>query len=258
MHEFKTEYYFEQLNKNLTKTSERLSAYLQDPNEKNVHDVRTSIRRLDAAFKILPKKTRQKAKMKKLASELRKFFKTNNQIRDFDIISQKLISQQSEDHKQILQLIDKKRKNRIVDAKLQAKSLQNFGYPKISRSEVTDAKLERKFKKILIKLIENIQELMPKVVKDSKFVEELHRLRKEYKKLRYVLELTEDPESSNFIKNLKQLQDILGSVHDSDITVDFLKKLPLKYKTDEIIKKENDSRTQMYQKFVELHKVLQI
>ncbi|HEY8110431.1 MAG TPA: CHAD domain-containing protein, partial [Candidatus Nitrosotenuis sp.] len=92
----------------------------------------------------------------------------------------------------------------------------------------------------------------------SKFVEELHRLRKEYKKLRYILELTEDPESSNFIKNLKQLQDILGSIHDSDITIDFLKKLPSKYKIGEIIKKENDSRTQVYQKFVELHKVLQI
>lgn len=258
MHEFKTEHYFEQFNKNLTRTSERLSAYLQDPNEKNVHDVRTSIRRLDAAFKILPKKTRQKTKMKKFTSELRKFFRTNNQIRDFDIISQKLISQQSEDHKQILQLIDKKKKTRIADAKLQAKSLQNLEYPKINKDEINNAKLDKKFKKILIKSIESIQELMPKVVKDPKFVEELHRLRKEYKKLRYVLELTEDPESSNFIKNLKQLQNILGSIHDSDITIDFLKRLPSKYKTDEIIKKENDSRIQMYQKFVELHKVLQI
>ena len=258
MHEFKTEYYFEQFNKNMTKTSERLSAYLQDPNEKNVHDVRTSIRRLDAVFKILPKKTRRKTKMKKFASELKKFFKTNNQIRDFDIISQKLIAQQSEVHKQILQLVDKKRKNKLAGAKSQAESLQNLEHPKINKDEIISAKLEKKFKKILIKSIENIQELMPKVIKDSKFVEELHRLRKEYKKLRYVLELTENPESSNFIKNLKQLQDILGSIHDSDITIDFLKKLPSKYKTDEIIKKENDSRMQMYQKFVELHKVLQI
>ncbi|HEY8110006.1 MAG TPA: CHAD domain-containing protein, partial [Candidatus Nitrosotenuis sp.] len=114
MHEFKTEYYFEQFNKNLTNTSERLSAYLQDPNEKSVHDIRTSIRRLDAAFKILPKKTRQKPKIRKFTSELKKFFKTNNQIRDFDIISQKLILQQSEDHKQILQLVDKKKKNKLA------------------------------------------------------------------------------------------------------------------------------------------------
>ncbi len=258
MHEFKTEYYFEQLDKNLSKTSERLSAYLQDPNEKNVHDVRTSIRRLDAAFKILPKKIRQKTKIKKFASELRKFFKTNNQIRDFDIITQKIVSQQSENNKEILRLIDKKRKNRIADAKIQAEALENFEYPKINKDETINAKLEKKFKKTLIELIENIQELMPKVIKDHKFVEELHRLRKEYKKLRYALELTEDHESSNFIKNLKQLQDILGSIHDSDITIDFLKKLPSKYKTDDIIKNENDSRIQMYQKFVELHKVLQI
>ena len=99
MHEFKEEYYFEQLNKYMTKTTERLSAYVQDPNEKNVHDVRTSIRRLDAAFKILPKKIRKKAKLRKFMLEIKKFFKTNNQIRDFDIISQKLISMQSEESK---------------------------------------------------------------------------------------------------------------------------------------------------------------
>lgn len=258
MHEFKTEYYFEQFNKNLTKTSERLSAYIQDSNEKNVHDIRTTIRRLDAAFKILPKKTKQKTKTKKFTSEIREFFKANNQIRDFDIISQKLISHQSEDHKQILQLIDKKRKSRIEDAKIQVKSLQNLVCPEINKDEVPSAKLEKKFKKITIQLIENIQELTPKVIKDPKFVEDLHRLRKEYKKLRYVLELTEEPESSNFMKNLKQLQDILGSIRDNDITIDFLEKIPSKYKTDEILKKENDSRIQMYQKFVELHKVLQI
>jgi CHAD domain-containing protein len=258
MHDFKTECYFEQLGKNLTKTTERLSAYLQDPNEKNIHDVRISIRRLDAAFKILPKKTRQKTKLKKFAAKLKKFFEANNKIRDFDIISQKLILQQSEGHEQILQLVDKKKKSSLVNAKLQAKSLKNLEYPKINRDEITNTKLEKRFKKILIKLIKNIQDLMPKVIKDAKFVEELHRLRKECKKLRYVLELTEDPESSNFIKNLKQLQDILGSIHDSDITIDFLKKLSSKYKTDEFIKKENDSRMQMYQKFVELHKILQV
>jgi len=256
MHEFKTEYYFEQFNKYLSKTNERLSAYTQDPNEENVHGVRTSIRRLDAAFKILPKKTKQKAKLRKFMSEIKEFFKTNNQIRDFDIISQKLISWQSEESKQILQLIGEKKKNKIANAMIQVESLQSLEHPKINNDDTDDVKLEKKFKKISIKMIENIQSLMPKVIRDAKFVAELHMLRKECKKLRYVLELTEDSESSNFIKNLKQLQDILGLIHDNDITIDFLRKLSSKYKANEIIKKENDSRTQMYQKFVELHKIL--
>jgi len=258
MHEFRKEHYFEQFNKYLTKTNERLSAYVQDPNEENVHNIRTSIRRLDAAFKILSKKTKKKTKLRKFMLEIRGFFKTNDQIRDFDIISQKLISMQSEDARHVLQLIDKKKRKRIANAMVQAESLQGLERPEIDKDEISDQKLEKKFKKTSIKMIENIQNLMPKVIKDAKFVEELHVLRKECKKLRYVLELTEESESSNFIKSLRQIQDILGSIHDSDITIDFLKKLSSKYKAGEIIRKESDSRAQMYQKFVELHKTLQV
>lgn len=252
MHEFKKEHYFEQFNKHLTRTTERLLAYTQDPNEENVHDVRTSIRRLDAAFKILPKKTKQKTKIRKFMSEIKKFFKTNNQIRDFDIISQRLASRKLEESKQILQLIDKKKKKKIANAMIHAVSLQDMKHPNIDKDSIDGLKLEKKFKKTLIRLVENIQVLMPKVVKDAKFVEELHMLRKECKKLRYVLEMTEESQSSNFVKSLRQIQDILGSIHDSDVTIDFLKKLPPKYRADSLIKQESDSRAQTYHKFVEI------
>src|SRR5574338_176129 len=89
MYDFVAKSYFEKFNKIISKVNERLEKYLAEPNDENVHDVRTAIRRLDAAWKILPKKTKHK-KIEKFVTQYKKFFKINSEIRDFDIIKQKL------------------------------------------------------------------------------------------------------------------------------------------------------------------------
>src|SRR5215831_8565532 len=82
--------YFEQFDKTIQKVKNQLEKYLSDPNEKNIHDVRISIRRFLVASTILPKKVRQKPKIKNFIEFHKKFFKTNSKIRDFDIISGRL------------------------------------------------------------------------------------------------------------------------------------------------------------------------
>jgi hypothetical protein len=49
------------LEKSAGKVGGRVSAYLQNPDDgEGVHDVRTSLRRLEAAFSLMPKKARRK------------------------------------------------------------------------------------------------------------------------------------------------------------------------------------------------------
>src|SRR5918996_2339382 len=46
-------------NQNFQTVGKRLKIYLADPNnEKHIHDVRTSLRRLDTSYSLLPKKLR--------------------------------------------------------------------------------------------------------------------------------------------------------------------------------------------------------
>ena len=48
--------------RNISRVSNKLDEYLTSPDEKNIHDIRTSVRRLDACYKTLPKKIRKKSK----------------------------------------------------------------------------------------------------------------------------------------------------------------------------------------------------
>jgi CHAD domain-containing protein len=48
--------YLTKLNESIQKVERRIAKYVKDPNEKQIHDLRTSIRRLNAAFSALPKK----------------------------------------------------------------------------------------------------------------------------------------------------------------------------------------------------------
>ena len=73
--------------RNISRVSNKLNDYITNPDEKNIHDIRTSIRRLDACYKTLPKKIRNKKQVKTYVDKSRDLFKINSQIRDFDVIT---------------------------------------------------------------------------------------------------------------------------------------------------------------------------
>lgn len=249
MQQLEPEQYFATLQRIVQKVQEKLTQYLDTANEENVHDVRTSIRRLESAWRIMPKKLREKPKIRDFVVAYKELFKTNSQIRDFDVISKRISSNST-----ILELIESKKKKKMILARRRAEHASSMRFPSLTVKDISSAKLERRFNKITYRLVERIQMLIPKAVEDEKNVSELHELRKNCKKLRYLLELVDDSTSSDFVNHLKQVQDSLGAIHDIDITVDFLHKLPRKYKVDTLVKSECDLRSVLYQKFVQEYK----
>jgi CHAD domain-containing protein len=258
MYKLETANYSETLNDIAQKVNDRLEKYLKESNEENVHNVRTAIRRLELAWKVLPKKIRQKRQVEKFVRSHKKFFKTNSEIRDLDIIQQRLGSFPITTE-EIKKFILEKRRRRLLSAQKQANTSHKLKFPKIRQGKISPPKLEKRFRKISVKLIENIHALIPIATSSEKRITELHELRKNSKKLRYLLELVPNSESSSFITKLKEMQDLLGTIHDSDITMNFLKKLPPKYEiAKELLKKESEFRSQLYKKFVEIQKAKQI
>ena len=57
---------------------------------KNVHDVRTSIRRIEASFNLLPKNIRKKQIVSNYLTRTKSLFKATSPIRDIDIAEGKL------------------------------------------------------------------------------------------------------------------------------------------------------------------------
>ncbi len=233
---------------NLERVGKRLDAYIRDPgSEKNIRGARTALRRLDATFSLLPKKVRRQNRSK--MEKYRKFFKANSKVRDYDIISSRLAALGAPDESKVLQ---RKRKAELQRALALARSLKKMAAMRLDGMQ--DDKLEARLDKATAKLTIKMKELLPVVLSDGNRVKELHRLRKDCKKLRYVLEMAPAESKARYAKMaarvihnnaLEELQDRLGTIHDSDITIAYLQSIKSQF-----VEKEVASRKQQYLAFV--------
>jgi CHAD domain-containing protein len=236
--------------KNHKKINVILENYLKNPDEKNIHDMRVAIRRLDASRSILPKNVRNKNKLQKFHSTYKKFFKTNSKIRDADIISQKIAKFSSNPFVyNILKNLQKKRKKDLQSACKIGIKLQKYKKIKLKNKISTD-ELKKNFDKAALSLDDKIQKQIPIVMGSSKAILELHELRKDCKKLRYLLELSlSSKQPSDFIIKLKQMQDLMGNIHDNDITIEYLKD-EKNMELEDILNYENFEREKNYSKLI--------
>ena len=247
--------YLTKLSENLRRVHNRVNKYLKDPNAKQIHDVRTAIRRLDATFLILPKKYRNGSPLSEYVLKCKEFFKVNSEIRDYDIIYAKL--QKYPSNAQTDSVIETLRATRdasLEHAKSIAGSLNSTDTSKIiDKIDVTEKDLQKRFDKILARLISNIESTFPVVLNDSLKIEELHDLRISCKKLRYLLELLPDENQGALKtrKTLQKLQDTLGTIHDYDFTTDYLNSLGQPSKEiQDIINSENEERRLKFDEFL--------
>lgn len=245
--------YIKNFQKIVKKIINKLDDYLDDPTEENIHDIRIAIRRLQAAYRILPKKIRRQAKFQNYINQSILLFKINTEIRDFDIITSKL-DQQHFAHPFSFKLVSSlmvNRKSKIRDAHVIAIKLRSLPAPKIIERQISESKLKKRFRKTVNKLNTRIKQNIPIVINDDKKIDELHKLRKDFKKLRYIIELTlRNTKMPTHIENLKKIQDTLGEIHDSDIMLDYLKNQRSTNEIVDIVKQEHMERTQKYKLFV--------
>jgi CHAD domain-containing protein len=149
------------------------------------------------------------------------------------------------------------RQDKLKEAKIAAFRLEKIIVSNIYGPNTINRKFKYKSRKRILKIIRklktNMDSQIPAVISDKSKVSELHQVRKDTKKLRYVIELLliskEYEEKDNRVRQtdvvnpinkdirrilayLEKLQDILGDIHDYDITLEYLKK---KQKADKLI-----------------------
>lgn len=251
--------FFTRLDENLHRVNNRVNKYLNDPNEKQIHDIRTAIRRLEAAFLTLPKNYRKRTPLSEYVLTCKELFKVNSEIRDFDIIYQKLQKYPPNAQRdKVIGVLKGTRDVKLEHAKNIALSLKSTDISKILQEiKVTEKDLQIRFNTILSKLISKIESTFPIVVTNSSGIEELHDLRIACKKLRYVLELLPDENKSALqtSKTLQKIQDILGAIHDYDFTTSYLGSLGQSSKEiEDIINTETEERRLKFEEFLKFCK----
>jgi CHAD domain-containing protein len=246
------------LHENLRRFDNKTNSYIKNSNEKNIHDVRTSIRRFNAAFLVLPKRYRKGCLLSDYNQLANKFFRVNSELRDMDIIQEKLNAYPQTDQRNIvIDLLKKNRQSNLEGAKSIALSLKNMNSNKIlDKMDITEKELQKRYNKLLFELISKIETNFLIVITNTLKIKELHELRKDCKKLKYILELLiKDNNNKNniamgLIKTLQNIQDILGSIRDYDITIDYLKKLEPSKEIQEIVHNEIEQRRLKYEEFL--------
>lgn len=230
---------------------EKLQDYIKNPNDENIHDIRVSIRRLEAAHNIFPKNIREKEKNTNYIKQAKTLFKLNAKVRDFDIICTKMESKYPDKTNDLISILKNSRIEKLSSANDIALKILRLPIPKVSANTLKKSKLNKRYWKVLDKIELDIQKNTIIALADEKKIQELHMLRKDFKKIRYSLELAVDEAKIvRILNNLKKIQDILGEIHDSDVIIDHLRNIEQNSKYSYIIESEIFERRRKYQAFV--------
>ena len=128
----------------------RVKAYLRDPNAENVHRLRTSTRRLQAAFALLPKEARNQKKAEKAMARIKKLMKVNASVRDQDIILSKLSTyKQNPAYERLIDDLRKSRKSHLEQAKELALSVQKNPGPHVKPKDLSEPTLQKRHDKVV-------------------------------------------------------------------------------------------------------------
>lgn len=195
-----------------------LARYLKDPDEEAIHDVRTSYRRLQAAYRVLPQglKTPQSGSYLKLC---RQFFSCNSLIRDCDVMQDKFTKSGVANRSGLFSSLKKTRKQQLQSALEFAKQLDKHKSPLLNKPEPDGMDLlELQVHKRAMQFLSNL----PLVLAAESNLEEVHEMRKDAKKLFYLLEQDTEMASLGQMIHIKLFQRLSGDIHDCDVAIAYL------------------------------------
>ena len=270
---FDLETFAHNCSRNVTRVYERLDNYLENPTKESIHDMRTSLRRLEATYKSNPKQIREKKKFKSFAETGRVLFKINSKIRDTDVIIEKL-SKEGNMPEQDLEYFEnhliKDKERQLKEAKTIALDLKNIVVSDIFRhNKGMGNKSLKRVSKLVMKLNANLDTKLPAILNDDSKIDELHEVRKDAKKLRYLFELLLNKEDEGsekgidkdnksahkILSHLEKIQKLLGDIHDYDITINYLNQHPSDGSSvPKILTNLRKIRKRKYNEFVEYTK----
>jgi CHAD domain-containing protein len=232
----------------------RLESFLDDPNEENVHDVRTAIRRADASMSVLPKRFRERRKTKRLLSKQEALMRQSAKVRDIDTVRARLsVYPPNSVLDRLLRRLEKSRRRQLKSTTALAASIHKLSSLCPDAKDARDEKeIRKRLDKVVKKLRSRMNRTLPVILAEPDKTAVLHSLRKDCKRLRYTLELMPvHGENSKLIKTMRSWQDLLGVVRDGDVAIDYLEGLERSVAVDEILTAERSRRRHDYEKFAE-------
>ncbi len=213
------------------------------------------MRRMHLSTELLPKKTRKAKTTRDLLTSLDQASKANAKVRDLDIILSRIATYNPEvSIEERIAKIKETRDSQLQAARRQTMALRKEPIPRVKEKELSIPKLQKRLNKTTNQLIAAINGRLPMVLKDSNDVKDLHLLRMDCRRLRYLAELFRSKKTTRLLSRLRLWQSQLGFVHDSDLTIDYLRNLGESPEMQPILNDLVTQRMQAYEKFSSIAK----
>ena len=235
--------------------AKRIKAYLKDSSPENVRSLRIGMRRMRLCIELLPKKIRKAKTTRSFITSLGEASKANAKVRDLDIVLSKISAYKPDmSIEGRIARIKERRESQLQAARRQAIAFQKERVPKIGKKELSVPKLQKLLNKITNQLITAVNSRLPLVLNDSKNVKDLHLLRVDCRRLRYLAELFRSKKTTGLVTRLRSWQSLLGIVHDSDLTIDYLRNLGEAPEMQPVLRDLMTQRMESYEKFCSIAK----
>jgi CHAD domain-containing protein len=235
--------------------TKRLKAYLKDPNPENVRSLRIAMRRMHLSTELLPKKMRKAKMTRAFLAALDEASKAIAKVRDLDIILSKISTYRPElSVEEQIARIKETRESQLQAARRLTIAFQKAHIPKIREKDLSVPKLQKRIDKTTKQLIAMINGRLPLVLKDSNNARDLHLLRMDCRRLRYLAEIFRSKKTGGLLSRLRSWQSQLGFIHDSDLTIDYLRNLGEAPEMQPMLIDLVTQRMQSYEKFTSIAK----
>ena len=213
-------------------------------------ELRIAMRRTRLCIELLPKKIRKAKATRTFLTSLDESSKANARVRDLDIILSKISTYKHDPSMEgRISGIKETRESNLQAARRQTNTLQKEHIPRITEKDLSVPKLQKRLNRTTKQLITAINGRLPMVLKNSNNFRELHLLRINCRRLRYLAELFRSKKTARLLLRLRSWQSQLGFIHDSDLTIDYLRNLGDAPEMQPILNDLATQRRQRYEKF---------
>lgn len=179
--------------------------------------------------------------------------KVNAHTRDLDIIISKVPQRnQGQKHGKLTKQLEKLRDSSLKPGLRLARSLKGHFRSPVRPKDLSDSELRDRFDKITQRYISRVEKRLPFVMEHPEEEEELHILREDSRRLRYILDLDKGKNDGEQQAVLVSWQDILGEIHDSDIFIQYFKRAQKSPGIKSLLDHERAIRNRNYEKFLSL------
>jgi CHAD domain-containing protein len=215
-----------------------------------VHDLRVATRRVQVLCRLLPKEVRKTSGYDRFVAALRQVLKATSRVRDLDTLALTLKGARVVLPPEKAQALTRERAERLRRASPAIDGILGVSPPVVAKSKLDGKKISKRHGKRARRHAAALHGLLAEVLADESRADELHALRKEAKKLRYLLELSDG--HSPDLELLVKWQEALGEIHDLDVAIDYLRRIRPGPPADTIARLKK-GRSSKYEEFVRMN-----